>query len=90
MNKIPEDIINETMKIGGRLAGSQLSVDLARLYSQKTRIRTGQKGLRTWHADEAFQRLQDAETLIEIAFLHRKQDLKTWRMYWQRAAEILE
>lgn len=90
MNKIPEDIINETLKIGGRLAGSQLSVDLARLYSQKTRIHTGQKGLRTWHADEAFQRLQDAETLIEIAFLHREQDLKTWRKYWQRAAEILE
>lgn len=90
MSKIPQDIIDRTQELGSKLAGPQMTIDLARLYSQKTRIQSGQPGLRSWRKEESLSNLHDAESLIEAAALLRSQKIAGWRRYYRRAAEILE
>lgn len=91
MSRIPEDIIQRAGELGNKLAGSRLSVEIARLYSQQTRIRAGQLGLRSWRDDEALKRIKDAELLTEGALLKRAAGGEnSWVNDFRRAAEIYE
>ena len=69
--------------------------DIARLYSQHTRLRERQAGLKSWRFDEALQRLNDAVELMEVADIEKEAnqpqgDSQGWKMSLRRAGEILE
>lgn len=72
------------------LAGTNLPRPLAKLYSQYTRLRTGQSGLQSWQEEETIDRLNDAMRLLEAAFVERDAGTDSWRESAQRAGTILE
>src|SRR5690348_11020098 len=72
------------------LAGTNLPRPLAKLYSQYTRLRSGQSGLQSWQAEETTDRLNDAMRLLEAAFVERDTGTDSWRESAQRAGAILE
>lgn len=72
------------------LAGRGLPPQIARLYSQHTRLLTRQPGLGAWRPEEAEARLQDAVRLLEAGFVEREAGRETWAEALRRAAEILE
>jgi DEAD/DEAH box helicase len=72
------------------LARPGLTVDLARLYSQHVRLRTGQAELRTFDEAEAAARLFDAVRLVDASLAARDAGDIDWRDGFRRAAEILE
>lgn len=87
--------VTERAALAGRrlredLGRPGLTVDLARLYSQHVRLRTGQGGLRTFTVDEAARRLADAVRLVDASFSARDRGESDWRIGLRRAAEILE
>lgn len=77
-------------KLIKELAGSSLPPSFAKLYSQHTRLRTGQPGLTGWREDEASSRLSDATRLLGAAISARKAGDKNWTDGMRRAGELLE
>lgn len=72
------------------LLGDRLPVDIARLYSQSTRIRNGQTGLQYWTEETTSGHLKNAVALIELGLAERGRTGTAWQTYLLRAAEILE
>lgn len=80
------DVITDYRK---RFGVSGITPSIARLYSQYTRLRTGQGPLPTWTAEEARERLNEALGLMSASFIHSSTtDLTDSGL--RRAAEILE
>ena len=75
---------------GQRLAGESLLPEIAKLYSQHTRLRSGQPGLRSWRPREATRLLDDAVRLVDAAFIKKAAEDATWTREALRAAELLE
>jgi hypothetical protein len=87
--------VTERAALAGRrlqeeLARPRLTVDLARLYSQHVRLRTGQGQLPSFTADEGARRLIDAVRLVDASFAARDRGDAGWRTGLRRAAEVLE
>ncbi len=87
--------VTERAALAGRqlqeeLARPRLTVDLARLYSQHVRLRTGQDQLRTFTPGEGVRRLVDAVRLVDASFSARARGDADWRAALRRAAELLE
>lgn len=87
--------VTERAALAGRrlqdeLARPRLTVDLARLYSQHVRLRTGQGQLPSFTADEGARRLIDAVRLVDASFAARDRGDADWRTGLRRAAEVLE
>lgn len=72
------------------LAGSNLPPQIAKLYSQYTKLREGQKGLTRWGQEETTDRLTDAVRLLEAAFIERESGGSEWTNSVRRAGELLE
>src|SRR4051812_4182439 len=72
------------------LAEDRLSPPFAKLYSQYTQVRAGQRGLVDWQDAEAASRLNDATRLVEAALIEKEAGLDTWRASIRRAGELLE
>lgn len=73
-----------------RLAGSTLPAQLARLYSLRTRVKSGKPLFATWSASESEARLREAFQLIDAALVERSGGFDGWESALRRAAEILE
>lgn len=73
-----------------RLATDQMSPQVARLYSQHTKLRNRQVGLSSWSDDEANRRLQDAVELVTISDVLRENGDPRWRLCLIRCGELLE
>jgi hypothetical protein len=88
------DVAERAAQAGRRLrdelARPQLTVDLARLYSQHVRLRTGQDPLPTFTVDERDRRFFDTVRLVDAAFAARERGEPDWQAALRRAAEILE
>ncbi|MFN7928922.1 MAG: DEAD/DEAH box helicase [Blastocatellia bacterium] len=86
----PEDKTNELAgQIIDRLAGRGLPPNIARLYSQHTRLRAGSPGL-NWTESESLQRFDDAIKVLEAAFIRREADEGEWQDGVRRCGELLE
>jgi len=72
------------------MAGARLSADVAKVYSQHVRLRTGQGGLPSFDADERDARLFDVVRLVEASLLGRREGDPDWRDGLRRAGELLE
>ena len=72
-----------------RLSSAGLTVALARLYSQRVRVRNRQEGLETWASAEYQERLLDAVRLVDAALVGREHGEESASAL-RRAAEILE
>lgn len=84
------EIITLALLLQERLAGMGLTPSLAKLYSQHTRLVTGQEGLIAWRSDEAQERLDEALQLIDAALIQCEDKSDSWREGMKRAGEILE
>lgn len=88
------DVVERAALAGRRLqeelARPRLTVELARLYSQHVRLRTGQDQLRSFTSDEGARRLIDAVRLVDASFAARERGDTDWRVGLRRAAELLE
>lgn len=87
--------VSERAALAGRqlqdeLARPRLTVDIARLYSQYVRLRTGQGSLRSFTAPEAAERLIDAVRLTEASLAARMEGSEGWRAGLRRVGELLE
>lgn len=85
----------ERAAISGRqlrdsLARPRLTIELARLYSQHVRLRSGQEQLPTFDEVEAGSRLFDAVRLVDASFAARSSGERDWRDGLRRAGEVLE
>lgn len=89
MSETPSEILELVQQKKKRLAGTNLYPLLAKLYSQSTRLHSGQPGIR-WSNEETEERLNEAVLLIEIAFFEQQENISTWKSSLLRAAEILE
>ncbi|WP_414619103.1 DEAD/DEAH box helicase [Calothrix sp. CCY 0018] len=85
-----QEVIALATEVQNNLAGSRLTPAIAKLYSQHTRLREGQKGLTGWRKDEADERLNDAIRLIEAAFIKQEAGDASWCNGMLRAGELLE
>jgi hypothetical protein len=85
-----DGVLKLARAVSGRLAGPALSPLFAKLYSQHTRLDSGQPGLRRWGPTEAANRLEDAIRLVEAAFLQKSAGDENWSEPMLRAAELLE
>lgn len=72
------------------LAGSNLPPQIAKLYSQYTKLREGQPGLARWGQEDTAARLNDAVRLLEAAFIERESGSVEWSNSVRRAGELLE
>lgn len=72
------------------LAGETLPPLFAKLYSQFTRLRMNQPGLKHWRDDEFSERLADAVALIDAGLSEREFGVEGWREALKRAGELLE
>lgn len=86
----PTDVIAHANDLSERLTGSSLPLTLARLYSHRTRVAEGRDGLASWGPSEGWQRLSDAERLVEAGLIRREQAQADWLRDLLRAGEILE
>lgn len=71
-------------------ADEALKPTIAKLYSQYTRLKLNQPGLKGWNEDEFTDRLTDAITLIDAGLSDRELGGEEWRQILLRAGEILE
>lgn len=89
-----EQQFKETLSLAKRLRENLVEVGLppsfAKLYSQQTRLNTGQNGLTAWRRNESSERLNDAIRLIEVAFAEREAGISNWYNGMKRAGELLE
>ncbi|MGV0105069.1 Helicase ATP-binding domain-containing protein [Nostoc sp. DSM 114160] len=90
MTQPSNEVIALATELQNSLAGSKLTPAIAKLYSQHTRLRAGEKGLTGWREDEAGERLNDAMRLIEAAFIQRETGDTNWRNRMLRAGELFE
>ncbi len=88
MKYMAEDDSDGIQEFGERMAGPGLSRDIARLYSQHTRLRGGAPGLSSWTDDELLARLEEAERLLVAGMATA--DSSDQRRYLRRAGEIFE
>jgi hypothetical protein len=72
------------------LARPRLGTDIARVYSQHVRLRTGQGGLPSFNEQERDARLFDVVRLVEASLLGRREGDADWRDGFRRAGELLE
>jgi len=63
---------------------------MAKLYSQYTRLKMNQPGLKGWRDNEFSERLADAVTLIDAGLTEREIGEKEWRDFLNRSGELLE
>lgn len=73
-----------------KLAKSSLIPAVAKLYSQHTRLISGRPRLRSWGKNEASLRLDDANRLIQCAYIEREAREPGWSESMRRAGELLE
>ena len=85
-----EDVLTLAKKLREELASSNLPPKFAKLYSQHSRLREGQAGLKGWEADEEVIRLDEATRLIEVAFIEKEAQIENWQISIRRAGELLE
>lgn len=86
-----DEIITMAKDLTERLAGTKLPPELAKLYSQFTRVRDGQPSLEGWRDSEITNRLYDVIRLIEAGKVTREAGyLDIAQKSLKRAAEILE
>lgn len=85
-----ESTVHNAEALADSLAGPDLSYDIARLYSHRTRIESGGVGLGSWNEDEGFARATEAAQLVEAAILKRDNDRSEWERDLRRAGEIFE
>jgi len=83
-----EDSLDLIREFGERMAGPALTRDIARLYSQHTRLRAGTSGLSSWTNAELFARLGEGEKLLVAGIA--AVDSLDHRRYLRRAGEIFE
>lgn len=80
-------LARETREI---LAKPSLIPAVAKLYSQHTRLISGRPGLHSWGESEAVLRLDDANRLIQCAYIEREAGESHWSESMRRAGELLE
>lgn len=85
-----QDIAMLARKLNDELAAGSLPPAFAKLYSQHTRLRTGQPSLSVWGQYEAADRLDDAMRLIEAAFICQETGSGDWQSAMCRAGELME
>lgn len=91
MTKIyDEEAVQSAREVRETFAGGPLPAPIARLYSQHTRLSTGQPSLSHWTLRDSFQRVNDAVRLIEAALVERDAGDAAWTRGMLRGAEILE
>lgn len=90
MVEVAERAAQAGRRLRDDLARLRLTRDLARLYSQHIRLRTGQDPLRSFTDSEATLRLGDAVRLVEASFAGRDRGDDGWRLSLRRAGEVLE
>lgn len=90
MPTLSQELLHRIRFAGQSLAGERLPVSLARLYSQYTHVRAGQRGLASWSEEETTKLIADALTLSDAALLLESVDDEHWVRDLRRAAEILE
>ncbi len=78
----------QILRVG--LASDALTPLFAKLYSQYTRLRMNQPGLKGWTVDEFSERLADAVALIDAGLSEREVGEEGWREALKRAGELLE
>ena len=83
-----ENSLSMIQELGEKLAGRTISREIARLYSQHTRIRAGTSGLQTWTTDELNKLLFEAERLLIAGMA--VDDSSDSRRFLIRAGEIFE
>lgn len=84
------DISEIARNIIGQLAGERLPPAFAKLYSQHTRLGSGQPGLGMWGENEALDRFNDALRLIDAGLVGQESGSDLWRDAMRRAGELLE
>ena len=77
-------------RFADEFASSRLPPLFAKLYSQHTLLRSGQKGLAAWGASEAEHRLSDAVKLLGAGLIQRSQGNSRSSDTLRRSAELLE
>lgn len=85
-----EKTIEYLRSVRSELAGDVLPPSFAKLYSQYTRLRMNQPGLRGWRDKEFSDRLADAVTLIDAGLSEREFGGEEWREALKRSGELLE
>jgi len=83
----PETLAKEVREA---LAERGLPPSFAKLYSQHTRLGTGQLGLQNWRGDETWLRLHDAMRLTACGLLEKEASIDGWQNSLCRAGELLE
>jgi len=78
------------LQIKQRLVDKGLPPSVAKLYSQYTKRRSGQPGLRSWGDDEPSILLEDATILLEVAIEMKSGDETGWQKTMVRSGEIIE
>ncbi|GAB1773224.1 DEAD/DEAH box helicase [Priestia megaterium] len=87
MKRNSESLIQELKE---EYVGKVLPPSIAKLYSQYTKVKLNQPGLKGWQEDEFSKRLNDAVNLIDAGLYERESDGDRWRDMLKRAGEILE
>lgn len=87
---ITEQALDQAKAVRAELAAERLPPRIAKLYSQHSRLREGQPGLRGWRPDEQTGRLHDALLLVDAALIEKEAGLDHWQVGMKRAAELLE
>jgi len=90
MNSLSQKLLKIIQGIGENLAGSSLSYNTARLYSHHTQLREGATGLPSWGKSETYNRLREAEQLLEAGLLLLNSAPDRAKRYIRRAAELFE
>src|SRR6266581_2612012 len=72
------------------LAGADLPINYAILYSQYTRLSANRPSLIGWEESTAFECLNDAMRLLDAAFIEREAGNNGWRESARRTGELLE
>lgn len=85
-----EQTLEHLRAIRAELAGDALTPSFAKLYSQYTRLRMNQPGLKGWRMDEFSDRLADAVALIDAGLSEREVEGQGWREALKRSGELLE
>ena len=87
---VDEQVLRAVHDAADELATVRLPPSLAKLYSQHTRLREAQEGLRGWRPGEEALRFDDALRLLQAGLIARDEGLPEWRSLLRRAAEVLE
>src|SRR5947209_7742122 len=90
MNHLTSESVELADRCRLRLADPRLSYQVARLYSQHTRLGANEAGLRSWTRAESTDRLDDAVRLIDAGLVLRRAGRETYRDCLRRAGELRE